>query len=44
LEIDDLVIIVMGIMALKEEMPLIEEVIAKEDKINIHIPKQIYSE
>jgi len=25
-------------------MPLIEEVIAKEDKINIYIPKQIYSE
>jgi hypothetical protein len=44
LEIGDLVIIVMGIMAPKEEVSLIEEVIAKEDKINIYIPKQIYSE
>jgi len=40
LEIDDLVIMVMGIMALKEEMSLIEEVIAKEDKINIYIPNR----
>jgi hypothetical protein len=34
-----LVNIVIDIMALKEEVPMIEEVIAKEDRNNLLLPK-----
>ena len=43
IEIDDLVIIIMDIMALKEEVSSIEEIITKEDILTILLTRQIYS-